>query len=130
MLSGVHTSLRSHSQLDASPGPGAFSRAEGSQRRPHGLECVLLCGEAEAGRFARTGDEEASRRDLHSHLQGDQQEGSPRISTTVHSRRTKTADMKQNNFGLDMVGIFHRGEGQTWQQVVQKGCAASVLGGL
>lgn len=96
----------------------------------HGLECDPLCGEAEAMRFVQTGDEKASRGNLHRHLQGDHQESSLKISTTDRSRRTKAADMNQNNFGLDMGGIFHHGEGRTWQQVAQRGCAASVLGGL
>lgn len=59
------------------------------------------------------------------------------MSTAIHKEITKKADTavhsrktNQNNFGLDMGGIFHHGEGQTCQRVVQRGCAASVLGGL
>lgn len=110
MLKRVQTPLHSHSLTAAGYliWVWVFQQSrvnpEEATEVVHGLECVPLCGEAEGVRFVQPGDEKASRGDLHSHLQGDHQEGRSRLSTIVHSRRTKATDMNQNNFGLDSGG--------------------------
>lgn len=108
------TSLRSHSLPTAGYliWSGSVSTAEGIQRRTLGwsmgwrvFHCVERLSQWGLCRFVQTGDEKAPRGNVHSHPQGHHQAGRHRISTAGHSRKTN-----QNNFGLDMGGIFHHGK--------------------